>query len=123
MTKHNAKFISETGYAFNLNKMNSQQMRSRVCFLPIHRSRNTSVKCIYIKQIGFVVACSLPGYKESCTSIFIEEFRSTVDFSSSISGIVTTSELGCRAAARFDPVDVISGCRARLRESQQITDG
>ena len=42
----------------------------------------------YIKQIWFAVACSVPGYKESCTSVFIEELGLTRYFCSSISGIV-----------------------------------
>ena len=37
VTKHNARFMYETGYAFKLNKINNQQMRSS------HWNHNTSV--------------------------------------------------------------------------------
>ena len=66
------------------------------------------------KQIGFATTCSVPGYKESCTSVFTEEFRLTGKFCPSISGIVTAPVVDSRATARFDIVDVTFGCRARL---------
>ena len=76
-----------------------------------------------MKYIGFAVTCSVPGYKEGCTSIFTEEFRLTGDFCPSIPGIVTSPAVGSRATARFYAVDVISGRRTRLRESRLAPDG
>ena len=77
----------------------------------------------YMKHIRFAVMCSVPGYKESCTSVFTEESRLTGDFCLSIFGIVTTPAVGSRATARFDAIDIISGCRTRLRESRLAPDG
>ena len=119
MTKHNARFMNETGYAFNRNKRESQRKSSG------HRNnRNTYVSVqFYLKHIRFAVTCSIPGYKESsCTSIFTEEFLLAGHFRPSISGIVTTPVVGSRATARFDAVDVISRCRPRLRESRLAPD-
>ena len=89
-----------------------------------HRNRNTlnSIKT-YIKQIWFAVACSVPGYKESCTSVLTEEFRLTAYFCPSISGIVTALAVDSRATALFDAVDAISVCRTRLREPQETPGG
>ena len=85
-------------------------------------SQYLSIKT-YFKEIRFAVAFSVPGYKESCTSVFTEKFRLTGDFCPSTSGIVTAPAVDSRATARFDAVDVISGCRTRLRELQQTPDG
>ena len=68
----------------------------------------------HFKEIAFVITWSVPGYKESCTSVFTEEFRFTGFFCPSISGIVAASAVDLRAIARFDIVDVTSGCRTRL---------
>ena len=69
---------------------------------------------MHFKQIGFAITWSVPGYKESCTSVVTEEFRLTGIFCPSISGIVTAPAVDFRAIARFDIVDVTSGCRTRL---------
>ena len=60
-----------------------------------------------MKHLRLAATCSVPGYKESCISIFTEESRLTGDFCPSISGIVTTPAVGSRATARFDAVDVV----------------
>ena len=84
-------------------------------------SKKTYMK--HIRRIRYAVTCNVPGYKESCTSIFTEEFRLTGDFFPSISGINNTPAVGSRATARFDAVDVISRVRTRLRESRLAPDG
>ena len=119
MAKQNATFMNETGYAFDMNRRTSQRMSSG------HRNRNTYLVSFksYMKHTRFAGTCSVPGYKEICTSIFTEESRLTGDFCPSISGIVTPPAVGSRATARFDAVDVISGCRARLQESRLAPDG
>ena len=67
--------------------------------------------------------CCVPGYKESCTSVFTEESRRTGDFCPSISGIITTPPVDSCATTRFGAVQVFSGCRTRLREPRLAPDG
>ena len=55
------------------------------------------------------VTYSVPGYKESCTSTFTEESRSTGGFCPSISCIVPAPPADSREIGRIEAVDVTSG--------------
>ena len=80
-------------------------------------------KLLSSRKIRGTVTCSIPDYKESCTSVFTEESCLTGDFCPSISGIVNAPAVDSSATACFfKTVGPLCRYRPRLRELRLLPE-